>query len=40
MEGATGRIRFTAEGDRVDAPVSLWTIQRGRMVPLRKTVAG
>jgi branched-chain amino acid transport system substrate-binding protein len=40
MDGITGRIRFTAEGDRVDAPVSLWTIEAGHMVPLRETVAG
>jgi branched-chain amino acid transport system substrate-binding protein len=34
MEGVAGRIRFDASGDRVDAPVSLWTIHDGRMVPL------
>jgi branched-chain amino acid transport system substrate-binding protein len=34
MEGVAGRIRFDANGDRVDAPVSLWTIHGGRMVPL------
>lgn len=34
MDGVAGRIRFDANGDRIDAPVSLWTIQQGRMVPL------
>ena len=36
IEGFSGRIRFDANGDRLDAPVSLWTIARGRMVPLRE----
>lgn len=34
MNGVGGRIRFNASGDRIDAPVSLWTIQNGEMVPL------
>jgi len=34
MEGVAGRIRFDANGDRIDAPVSLWTIRDGKMVPL------
>ncbi len=34
IEGYGGRIRFEANGDRVEAPVSLWTIQAGAMVPL------
>ena len=38
LEGAAGRIRFTANGDRIDAPVSLWTIRDGRMVPLGEQV--
>lgn len=29
-----GRIRFDAHGDRIDAPVSLWEVVDGRMVPL------
>lgn len=38
IEGIAGRIRFDANGDRVDAPVSVWTIQAGRMVPLEGAV--
>lgn len=34
MDGLAGRIRFDTNGDRIDAPVSLWTIREGRMVPL------
>lgn len=34
MDGVGGRIRFDASGDRIDAPVSLWTIRGGAMVPL------
>ncbi len=34
IEGIAGRIRFDANGDRIDAPVTLWTIRGGRMVPL------
>jgi ABC-type branched-subunit amino acid transport system substrate-binding protein len=34
LEGFGGRIRFDAHGDRIDAPVSLWTIHAGAMVPL------
>lgn len=33
-EGLTGRIRFDSHGDRIDAPVSLWTIRDGRMAPV------
>ncbi len=41
LEGIAGRIRFDANGDRIDAPVSLWTIRQGRMVPLAEgRVAG
>jgi branched-chain amino acid transport system substrate-binding protein len=40
LDGATGRIRFTSAGDRVEAPVSLWTIQKGRMIPLQERAAG
>ena len=36
MEGIAGRIRFDARGDRIDAPVSLWTIRGGLMVPLEQ----
>ncbi len=34
LEGYGGHIRFSAGGDRIDAPVSLWTIHGGQMVPL------
>jgi len=34
IEGLCGRIRFDAHGDRIDAPVSLWRVAGGRMVPL------
>lgn len=34
FEGIGGRIRFDAHGDRIDAPVSLWRVVSGRMVPL------
>jgi branched-chain amino acid transport system substrate-binding protein len=34
MQGIAGRIRFDVHGDRIDAPVSLWTIRNGEMVPL------
>ena len=34
LEGLGGRIRFDEHGDRIDAPVSLWQVVRGRMVPL------
>lgn len=34
LEGLGGRIRFDAHGDRIDAPVSLWRVIGGRMVPL------
>jgi branched-chain amino acid transport system substrate-binding protein len=36
LEGLAGRIRFDGDGDRVDAPVSLWRIHDGRMLPLGK----
>jgi branched-chain amino acid transport system substrate-binding protein len=38
MKGVAGRIRFDLNGDRIDAPVSLWTIHDGRMVPLEGAV--
>ncbi len=38
MEGIAGRIRFDGNGDRIDAPVSLWTIRDARMVPLEGAV--
>jgi branched-chain amino acid transport system substrate-binding protein len=34
IQGVGGRIRFDANGDRIDAPVSLWRVVDGRMVPL------
>jgi branched-chain amino acid transport system substrate-binding protein len=34
LEGVARRIRFDGRGDRIDAPVSLWTIHDGQMVPL------
>jgi branched-chain amino acid transport system substrate-binding protein len=34
FEGIGGRIRFDTHGDRIDAPVSLWRVVSGRMVPL------
>jgi branched-chain amino acid transport system substrate-binding protein len=34
IEGLGGRIRFDARGDRTYAPVSLWQVVGGRMVPL------
>jgi len=34
MQGIAGRIRFDEHGDRIAAPVSLWTIRDGEMVPL------
>lgn len=34
LEGLSGRIRFEENGDRIDAPVSLWTIHGGEMVAL------
>jgi branched-chain amino acid transport system substrate-binding protein len=38
LHGYGGRIRFDANGDRIDAPVSLWTIRDGAMQPLREAV--
>lgn len=40
VEGLAGRIRFDAHGDRIDAPVSLWQIKGGRMVPLAGKAVG
>ena len=37
MAGLAGRIRFDVHGDRIDAPVSLWTIRNGEMVPLHES---
>ncbi len=34
LEGFGGRIRFDASGERIGAPVSLWRVSGGRMVPL------
>jgi branched-chain amino acid transport system substrate-binding protein len=34
FEGIGGRIRFDGHGDRIDAPVSLWRVEGGRMVAL------
>jgi branched-chain amino acid transport system substrate-binding protein len=34
IDGLGGRIRFDPHGDRIDAPVSLWQVVDGRMVPL------
>jgi branched-chain amino acid transport system substrate-binding protein len=36
IQGVAGRIRFDAHGDRIEAPVSLWTIRSGEMVPLER----
>lgn len=36
-QGIGGRIRFDAQGDRIDAPVSLWRVVSGRMVPLAES---
>ena len=38
VEGLAGRIRFDANGDRIDAPVSLWQIKDGRMTPVAERV--
>jgi branched-chain amino acid transport system substrate-binding protein len=34
LDGLCGRIRFDTVGDRIDAPVSLWRVVGGRMVPV------
>jgi branched-chain amino acid transport system substrate-binding protein len=34
IDGLAGRIQFDPNGDRIDAPVSLWRVEGGRMVPL------
>ena len=34
VEGFNGRIRFDPSGERIGAPVSLWRVSGGRMVPL------
>jgi branched-chain amino acid transport system substrate-binding protein len=39
LEGVGGRIRFDAHGERLDAPVSLWRVAGGRMVPLAEGAA-
>jgi branched-chain amino acid transport system substrate-binding protein len=39
VEGFNGRIRFDASGERVGAPVSLWHVVGGRMVPLTLTLS-
>lgn len=38
MQGIGGRIRFDGHGERIDAPVSLWTIRGGEMVALESEV--
>ena len=40
VEGLAGTIRFDACGDRIDAPVSLWQITGGGMVPVGERVVG
>jgi branched-chain amino acid transport system substrate-binding protein len=37
IQGLGGRIRFDSHGDRIDAPVSLWRVVDGRMVPLAES---
>jgi len=37
LMGLGGRIRFDSKGDRIDAPVSLWRVVGGRMVPLAES---
>ena len=37
LDGLCGRIRFDAAGDRIDAPVSLWQVVGGHMVPLAES---
>ncbi|MGH7765326.1 MAG: hypothetical protein ACREOM_13015, partial [Candidatus Dormibacteraceae bacterium] len=32
VQGIAGWIRFDANGDRIDAPVSIWRVVDGRMV--------
>jgi branched-chain amino acid transport system substrate-binding protein len=34
LEGFSGRIRFDSSGEREGAPVSLWRVSGGRMVPI------
>lgn len=34
VEGVAGRIRFDGHGDRIEAAVSLWQVERGRMMPV------
>jgi ABC-type branched-subunit amino acid transport system substrate-binding protein len=34
VEGFSGRIRFDASGEREGAPVSLWRVSSGRMIPV------
>lgn len=38
LAGFGGSIRFDSCGDRIDAPVSLWMIHGGQMVPLAETI--
>jgi len=37
IQGLGGRIRFDSHGDRIDAPVSLWRVVGGRMVPFAES---
>lgn len=39
LQGLGGRIRFDPQGDRIEAPVSLWRVVDGRMVPLAESRA-
>jgi hypothetical protein len=34
LEGFSGRLGFDASGERIGAPVSLWRVSGGRMVPI------
>jgi branched-chain amino acid transport system substrate-binding protein len=38
IEGLAGRIRFDPNGDRIEAPVSLWRVESGRMIPLESSL--
>jgi branched-chain amino acid transport system substrate-binding protein len=38
VDGLSGKIRFDRHGDRIDAPCSLWRVERGRMVPADNAV--
>jgi len=38
VEGFSGRIRFDSSGERIGAPVSLWRVVGGRMVPIASEI--